>query len=180
MHIDIFRRGNQPSRRLNFVLLTSLKWVCFLKKKKKLCNNFIKSVIHRPTDKDLYICGTYSFQPRLFQFNVIKKKLNFHLFSKLTLLIFGLLFSTTWVWSKKRMVTVSVRSTRSTRARWFGSNAAIRSTYPACTRPRCSTPRPRPNQSSLSSIDPSWDGVRKPSSIFARPNSTPIGFTVSN
>lgn len=34
----------------------------------KLCNNFIKSIIHRPIEKDIFICGTYSFQPRLFQF----------------------------------------------------------------------------------------------------------------
>ena len=36
----------------------------------KLCNNFIKSVLHRPSDKDLYVCGTYAFTPRLFQFSV--------------------------------------------------------------------------------------------------------------
>lgn len=35
----------------------------------KLCNNFIKSVLHRPSDKDLYVCGTYAFTPRLFQFS---------------------------------------------------------------------------------------------------------------
>ncbi|CAF0705367.1 unnamed protein product [Brachionus calyciflorus] len=35
----------------------------------KLCSNYIKSVLHRPGEKDLYVCGTYSFQPRLFQFS---------------------------------------------------------------------------------------------------------------
>jgi len=35
----------------------------------KLCNNFIKLLIHRTNDKDLYICGTYGFTPRLFQFS---------------------------------------------------------------------------------------------------------------
>ena len=34
----------------------------------KLCNNFIKSILHRTNEKDLYVCGTYSFTPRLFQF----------------------------------------------------------------------------------------------------------------
>lgn len=34
----------------------------------KLCSNFIKSIINRSGERDLYICGTYSFQPRLFQF----------------------------------------------------------------------------------------------------------------
>ncbi|RNA06932.1 semaphorin-2A isoform X2 [Brachionus plicatilis] len=43
----------------------------------KLCSNFIKFVLHRPSFKDLYVCGSYSFQPRLFQLsydlNLIKE-----------------------------------------------------------------------------------------------------------
>lgn len=33
----------------------------------KLCNNFVKMVLNRPSERDLYVCGTYSFTPRLFQ-----------------------------------------------------------------------------------------------------------------
>jgi hypothetical protein len=32
-----------------------------------LCNNYIKTVLHRKLDNDLYVCGTYAFMPRLFQ-----------------------------------------------------------------------------------------------------------------
>ena len=46
-----------------------------LKILKKLCNNFIKTVLHRRNEKDLYACGNNAFAPRLFQLSVTQKKL---------------------------------------------------------------------------------------------------------
>jgi hypothetical protein len=34
----------------------------------ELCNNFIKTVIHRKSNNDILVCGNYAFTPRLFQF----------------------------------------------------------------------------------------------------------------
>lgn len=43
----------------------------------KLCSNYIKAILNRQTNNDLYVCGTYAFMPRLFQFsydlNLIKE-----------------------------------------------------------------------------------------------------------
>lgn len=36
----------------------------------KLCDNYIKYVIHRPSFNDIYACGTYSFSPQLLQLSV--------------------------------------------------------------------------------------------------------------
>lgn len=42
-----------------------------------LCNNFIKSILNRQINNDLYVCGSYSFTPRLYQIsydlNLIKE-----------------------------------------------------------------------------------------------------------
>ena len=36
-----------------------------------LCNNYIKSILYRRNDNDLYVCGSYAFTPRLYQISVI-------------------------------------------------------------------------------------------------------------
>jgi len=35
----------------------------------RLCSNYIKVILNRQLEHDLYICGTYAFMPRLFQFS---------------------------------------------------------------------------------------------------------------
>lgn len=35
----------------------------------KLCNNYVKTIVSRDSEQDLYVCGTYAFVPRLFQFS---------------------------------------------------------------------------------------------------------------
>lgn len=35
----------------------------------KLCSNYIKAILNRQNENDLYVCGTYAFTPRLFQFS---------------------------------------------------------------------------------------------------------------
>jgi len=35
----------------------------------KLCSNYIRTILSRESEQDLYVCGTYAFMPRLFQFS---------------------------------------------------------------------------------------------------------------
>ena len=35
----------------------------------KLCNNYVRTILSRESQKDLYVCGTYAFMPRIFQFS---------------------------------------------------------------------------------------------------------------
>lgn len=43
----------------------------------KLCSNYITTILNRNSEGDLYVCGTYAFMPRIFQFsynlNLIKE-----------------------------------------------------------------------------------------------------------
>lgn len=43
----------------------------------KLCNNYVRTILNRESQKDLYVCGTHAFMPRIFQFsydlNLIKE-----------------------------------------------------------------------------------------------------------